>query len=359
MLGYDRLVQDIWHESHEDLCPVRCVFCNSLLFRGIVEKVEIKCPKCGTIQLLNHKGDSRIQKRNSPRRQLDKSGDIQNRMVTDSAGRLVEIPSHPRRVVILNSSNLGLYVATGGMPIGRGTSDRLPAILEDKVKDIPEVGIPENPDLKRIVEMKPDLVIGMAFPTYRSLAAVLERKGIPTILQTFSNYASVLEGLCFYGELNGTEKIAEKKIGVIEKHRQQLIEQIGEQPSPRVLVVWSIDGELYAALSTSFVGDMVKRLGGVNVFDLITIKDEKLAYAPLDFETITEIQIDVILFVDHHLSGGENQKNTSLLHSPWQKLNTLQKNRRIYKLPYSLFAVNPGIQMEKALSVLAAFLYEK
>lgn len=359
MLGYDRLVQDLCQESRENLCPVRCVFCNSLLFRGIVEKIEIKCPKCSTIQVLNHNGEGWIRKRDSPRRYLGNQGGVQSRIVTDSAGRLVEIPKRPRRVVILNSSNLGLYVATGGAPIGRGSSDMLPAELEDKIKHIPEVGMPENPDLERIVAMKPDLVIGMAFPAYRSLAAILERKGIPTLLQTFSDYAHVLEGLRFYGELNGSQKIAERKIAAIEKHRQCLIEQIGEQPSPRVLVVWSIDGEFYAALSKSFVGDMVKRLGGVNVFDLLPIKNEKLAYVPLDFKTISAIQIDVILFIDHHLNEKLSQKDQILLHSPWYKLNNLQKNRCIYHLPYSLFAVNPGIRIEKALSVLAGFLYKQ
>jgi phage FluMu protein Com len=29
---------------------VRCCQCNRLLFRGLVEDVEIKCPRCGAIQ---------------------------------------------------------------------------------------------------------------------------------------------------------------------------------------------------------------------------------------------------------------------------------------------------------------------
>ncbi|SFM11852.1 Com family DNA-binding transcriptional regulator [Pelosinus propionicus] len=29
---------------------VRCIQCNRLLFRGIVEDMEIKCSRCGTIQ---------------------------------------------------------------------------------------------------------------------------------------------------------------------------------------------------------------------------------------------------------------------------------------------------------------------
>lgn len=354
MLGYDRIVQDSWHEPQTELRPIRCAFCNSMLFRGAVEKIEIKCPKCGAVQVLQCNGDGWIKERT----RFGKLGYTQQRMVTDSAGRLVEIPRRPRRVVILNSSNLGLYVATGGKPVGRGTCDMLPAVLKDEMERIPTVGLPSNPDLERIMAVKPDLVIGMAFPAHQSLAAVLERKGIPAMLQTFTHYSDVLAALRFYGELNGNQELAAQKIAAIEKHRQKLIEQTGRRPSPRVLIVWAIAGGLYTALATSFIGDMVKRLGGVNVSDLLAPMDERLAYAPLDFEAIAAVQPDVILFIDHQFGEIANQGVHALQNPLWQGLDAVRQNR-LYHLPYSLFAVNPGAQLEKALSVLASFLYRQ
>lgn len=356
MVGYDRFVQNVWHEPQNELRPVRCAFCNSMLFRGIVEKVEIKCPKCGAIQVFQHNGDICVQKRDMPRNLAERSGGIPHRMVTDSAGRLVAIPRHPRRVVILNSSNVGLYLAAGGKPVGRSSSSVLPAGLEGELAHIPEVGLPINPDLKSIMALNPDLVIGMAFPVHQSLASVLERKGIPTILQTFDRYADILEALRFYGELNSRQNLAEEKIAAIERHRLKLLAQIGGQPSPRVLVVWAIADGAYAALSASFIGDLVKRLGGVNLFDLLLLKNEKTAYVPLNFEAITAIQPDVVLFVDHEFSEKAKQGTQTWQHPLWQELNAIRQNR-VYQLPYSLFAVNPGAQITKALSILAAFLY--
>lgn len=61
MLGYDRTVQDSWHGPQTDLRPVRCAFCNSMLFRGAVEKVEIKCSRCGAVQVLQNNGDGWIK----------------------------------------------------------------------------------------------------------------------------------------------------------------------------------------------------------------------------------------------------------------------------------------------------------
>lgn len=359
MLGYDGIVQDLWNERPTELRPVRCAFCHSMLFRGAVEKIEIKCPKCATIQVLQGNGESLIKERELSRNGLRRISGTQNRIVTDSIGRLVTIPSQPKRVIILNSSNLGLYIEAGGQPVGRGTCETLPVGLQDKIKDIPTVGLTYKPDLEKILAMKPDLVIGMAFPVHQSLTAILERKGIPTMLQTFTRYADVLEALRFYGELNGQSDLAAKKIAAIEEHRQALLAQTSGQPLPRVLIVWGIDGGLYAALSTSFIGDMVKRLGGVNVADLLTPMDEKkVAYAPLDYKGILAIQPDVILVIDHRF-GGKASDGIQILHEAlWQELQAVRQNC-VYSLPFSLFAVNPGAQIEEAMNILAGFLYKR
>ncbi|MDU4960282.1 MAG: ABC transporter substrate-binding protein [Sporomusaceae bacterium] len=359
MRGYDRVVQESWHESQASLRPVRCAFCNRLLFRGAVEKIEIKCPKCGAVQTFQRNGDDWISERSRPHPRANRQGCGRERMVTDSAGRLVAIPERPQRVVILNSSNLGLFLAAGGKPVGRGDGDALPDALAAAVTAIPGVGQPTDPDLARIMALQPDLVIGMAVPAHQSLAVVLERKGIPMLLQTFARYHDVLESLRFYGELNGKRDLAMAKITAIEQHRRQLVELTGGRPAPRALIVWAIAGGLYTALSTSFIGDLLKRLGGVNVADLLAPTDEKLSYTPLDFAAVAAVQPEVILFIDHRFDGPADKKIEAALRNPqWTDLKAVRQNR-VCRLPYSLFAVNPGAQLEEALNVLAGALYPK
>ena len=38
--------------SNHDMREIRCKKCNRLLMKGEIIKVEIKCPKCGYIQIL-------------------------------------------------------------------------------------------------------------------------------------------------------------------------------------------------------------------------------------------------------------------------------------------------------------------
>lgn len=69
-------------------------------------------------------------------------------------------------------------------------------------------------------------------------------------------------------------------------------------------------------------------------------------------------QPDVILVIDHRF--GENAiQDIELMHdSLWQGLKAVRQDH-VHTLPFSLFAVNPGAQIEEAMDVLAGFLYQR
>lgn len=356
MTGCERVVMEL----RGNLPSVRCDCCNRLLFRGVVGTIEIKCPKCGAVQVLNRGEQSWLKPyglpKNSRQQGTGYSG-IAKREVTDSAGRLVAIPGRPQRVIALNASNLGLYYATGGKVVGRASTEMLPPDIREMVKNIPTVGIPPNPDRERIIAMKPDLVLGMHVPMHHALAAVLEKTGIPVLLQALTHYTDVLETLRLYGDLSGNPEQAAGKIQAIENRRRVLVEKHGGKPSPKVLIIWGVAEGLYTALSNSFVGDLVKRLGGVNVSDMVAPIDANLCYAPFSLELVAGFQPDVILLISHSCESQVNDRFRSELTGPvWRKLYAVQQ-KRVYQLPYHLFAVNPGPQLEEALTVLSDFLY--
>ena len=95
--------------------------------------------------------------------------------VTDSTGRTVTLPSHPERVVILNPSNLDLYVAAGGAEniVGKPTSQTLSETVKEKTAAAEEVGIIHQPDIEKILALQPDLVIGTNVPFHTGLEGVV------------------------------------------------------------------------------------------------------------------------------------------------------------------------------------------
>lgn len=280
------------------------------------------------------------------------------RLVTDGAGRQVSIPAHPKKVVALNASSIDLYVSAGGSLAGRAATETLPPDVKAAVQQVPTVGLTPNPDLEKIVAMKPDLVLAANIPYHHALVPVLEKAGIPILLQTMDNYQQILDTLRFYGELTGQTDKAASQIAQIEKQYQTAVQNTAGKPAPKVLVLWGTTESFSMALSSSFTGDLVKRLGGINVSDQADKNGAMAGYVPLSLEFVAKASPEVILFITHSSDDKveEKFKNELAGHPAWQGSLAVRQNR-VHKLPYQLFAVNPGTQVGKAMEVLSGLLY--
>ena len=77
------------------------------------------------------------------------------RVVTDSTGREVTIPTHPKRVVLLNASHLDLYYYAGGKEtntiVGKPTSEALSDEVKEGTKNIEQIGVIHNPSVETIL----------------------------------------------------------------------------------------------------------------------------------------------------------------------------------------------------------------
>jgi iron complex transport system substrate-binding protein len=280
------------------------------------------------------------------------------RTVTDGAGRRVSVPEHPQRVVALNASNIDLYVGVGGELVGRATTEALSPAVRDAVQRVPTVGLPPNPNLEQLVALKPDLVLAVNIPFHHVLVPVLEKAGIPILLQTLESYQQVLDTLQFYGELAGQPDKAAAEIARIENQYNAAVASAKGKPAPKVLILWGTTESFNMVGSASFAGDLLQRLGGVNVADQAQNTGPVGGYVPLSLEFVAKANPEVILFITHSADAKVEAKFRSELASQpaWQGIQAVQQNR-VYKLPYHLFAVNPGTQVGEAIEVLAGLLY--
>ena len=117
--------------------------------------------------------------------------------VTDSTGREVSIPAHPKRVVCLNASNLDLFVAAGGADagVGKPTSQALSEEVQAATASAEEVGIIHQPDLEKILSLQPDLVIGTNVPFHTDLEGTLGEAGVPIYIRALDDVPSLYEAL--------------------------------------------------------------------------------------------------------------------------------------------------------------------
>ena len=282
--------------------------------------------------------------------------------VTDSTDREVVIPAHPKRVVLLNASHLDLYYYAGGGEtiVGKPTSEALSDEVKEGTKSMQEVGVIHNPSVETILNLQPDLVIGINVPFHQQLIPTLEKADIPVLIKSLDTYEDVLETLAFYGELTGRKDTAQAKIEEIKTDYKEAVTKAEGKNPPKSLMIWGTLDSFSMATSKSFAGNLVYRLGGNNIADSIdSVAKDNSGFIPLSMEYIATQNPEVIFIVTHgDPKAVKTELDNTLGANPlWQDVSAV-KNGRVYVLPYQLFAVNPGTRIGEALNILADDLYE-
>ena len=277
--------------------------------------------------------------------------------VTDSTGRSVTLPAHPERVVILNPSNLDLYVAAGGAEniVGKPTSQVFSETVKEKTADAEEVGIIHQPDIEKILALHPDLVIGTNVPFHTGLVETLSNAGVPLYIRALDDVPSLFGALDLYGKLSGHEEDAQTQIAAIQQKLDSVKKKTEGRMPPKNLLVFGSPDSFNMGTSKCFTGGLIEMLGGGNIADHA---DGDGAYLPLSMEFVARENPAVIFVIVHGPAETlEPKMRRDLQESEaWADVDAV-KNGRVYVLPYDLFAVNPGIRAADALQTLADIIY--
>jgi len=160
----------------------------------------------------------------------------EGRAVTDEMGRVVNIPESPRRIIGLIASLTETLYALGleSRVVGATTWADYP----EAAKKLPRVGSYTAPNLERIVELAPDLVLATKEGNPPWVVEKLERAGIAVYVTAPTKVGEVPESLAKLGEICGA---AEAGRGLARRLRRQFaaIEQRlqGAPLRPTLLVI--------------------------------------------------------------------------------------------------------------------------
>lgn len=280
------------------------------------------------------------------------------RTVVDATGTEIQIPTHPKRVVILNIANLDMYYAVGGKVVGKPKSSYYSKDLMAATADVPSIGGLHSPSIEAIIGMHPDLVIGVNVPFNTNLREMLGQANIPLYINNLNTYEDVVDTLRFFGELIGHEDVANVTAKRAEDHYNKIVALTKEETGPQSLIIFGSPGSFSMATNTSFSGNLLKTLGGHNIAD----RDSSLAgdYVPLSMEYIIKENPEVIFFISMTPKPDsiETFKRDMLESSAWQDISAV-KTGRIYYLSGGLFALNPGTPINEALDIMYKDLYGK
>lgn len=208
--------------------------------------------------------------------------------VTDDLGRRVSLPHPPRRVISLAPSVTEILYAVGAQD--KLVGDTAYCDYPPAAKAKPHVGGVITPSAEKIVALRADLVI-MADQTLPAAQAdaLAARWHTPVYVTAAASYAGVERNVRDLGALAGTPGATRACVNQMEAARRQVTRAVAGHPRPRVfVVVW--ENPLMTAGGTSFIGDLIRLAGGVNVAE-----NAGTSYPAHSPERLVQERPDVIL----------------------------------------------------------------
>jgi iron complex transport system substrate-binding protein len=161
-----------------------------------------------------------------------------------------------------------------------------------EVKKLPNVGALLDPNVERILSLKPDLVV--VYGSQVDLKQQLARAGVAVFNYRHAGIADVTTTIRDLGARTGDEAKAGAVAERIERGLATIRERVKDRPRPRTMLLFGRERlalrGLYASGGVGFLHDMLQIAGGVNVF-----ADVKMQAVQASTEQVLVQRPDVIL----------------------------------------------------------------
>ncbi len=268
------------------------------------------------------------------------------------ANSVVRTQDVPRRIVSLIPAATEMLFAFGGGPqvVAVSSFDTYPP----EVKRLPSVGALVDPDVERILALKPDLVI--LYGSQTDLQQQLTRAGIAYYSYRHAGLADIMTTIRTLGARTGHDRQAAELAGAVERGLDQIRQRVSGQPRPRTLLVFGRERlslrRIYASGGVGFLDDMLRAAGGQNVF-----ADIKKEAVEATTEVILSRRPEVILEIraaNSALAAGDADAERAV----WRALPSIPAVRsdRIYFLSDDRLVI-PGPRVVEGTRLITAALH--
>jgi iron complex transport system substrate-binding protein len=205
---------------------------------------------------------------------------------------LLAAPATPpiRRIVSLvpNVTEMIYAMGAGDRMVAVSSYDTYPP----DVKKLPNVGALLDPNVERILTLRPDLVV--VYASQDDLKRQLARAGIAVFEYRHAGLAGVTAAVRDIGARIGADGPAGAVASRIERGLDDVRERVRGRPRPRTLLVFGRERltlrGIYVSGGSGFLHDMLEAAGGDNVF-----ADVKTEAVQANTEQIIARRPDVVL----------------------------------------------------------------
>src|SRR5690625_4263793 len=226
--------------------------------------------------------------------------------------------------------------------------------LPERYADATEVGMAAEPDMETIRSLKPTDVLSVTtLENEFDLDPVFENAGVPVTFVDMESVEGMYQGILDLGEKYDRTEQAEAIVKDFENKLAEIEEKVEGKEAPTVLILLGIPGSYRVATENSYIGDLVKRAGGVNA-----IQGQDVEYVSSNTENLQQSNPDVILRAAHGMPDevvkmfDKEFKENDI----WKHFKAVE-NDRVYDLEETRFGTTANLAAANALEELVEMLY--
>ena len=239
-----------------------------------------------------------------------------------SCGSSHHVRSRPERIVSLAPSitEILFAIGCGSKVVGVTTHCNYPAA----VKGIARIGQYADPDLERILALRPHLVIGTSIASHREVLAALSKRQVPVLCVPEGGIAELKTAVRKIGRATGNIRQAEELLRKIEAAVEDA--RLSSRGRRRLRVLFLVGHQPFcAAASGTLPADLLKIAGA------IPLPQKAKGYIMVSLERIAAEKPDLVLDAS---MGSERSRNNQTLRQLARVIPDIEKR---------YFTVNPDL----------------
>ncbi|HFJ9300819.1 heme ABC transporter substrate-binding protein IsdE [Bacillus paranthracis] len=224
--------------------------------------------------------------------------------------------------------------------------------LPKRYKGLPEVGNPMSPDMEKVKSLKPSEVLSVTTLEYE-LKPVFDGVGMKANFVDLTSLKNMQNSISSLGKQYGREKQAGAVVTKLDKKVASIQKEVKGKKEPTVLILLGVPGSYLVATEHSYIGDLVKQLGGKNI-----VQGEQVEYLASNTEYLKKADPDIILRAAHGMPDEvvkmfDKEFKTNDI---WKHFAAV-KNNRVYDLEERLFGTTGNLAAIEALDELKKMMY--
>lgn len=227
--------------------------------------------------------------------------------------------------------------------------------LGPRYRDLQPVGIANEPDMEIVMSLKPTDVLSVTTLQYE-VEDYYTQTNTPVTFLDLESVDGLLESILYLGEQYNRMEAAEEIVAKFDQQIEEIETETADKEAPSVLILLGVPGSYLVATENSYLGDLAKRAGAVNVFP----GEDDVEYSSANTEYLQQTNPDVILRAAHGMPDEVVKMfdKDFAENDVWQHFDAV-KNGRVYDLEETLFGTTANLAAYDALVHLLDILYEE